>query len=183
MAESKRQWWLGCFPTWEQIIPVYALGMMILFSWAIVMAFRDYSVNWALNLNVLEILSLFSYVIVGSFFESILLISALIIMSLALPRRLFGDRFVFRSSVFVIAFLGSIMYLYSRVYSFGILTLFDSWLRFFVITAVLLLAAGEIIQFVRKTFEALADRCIVFLYINLPLSAFSIIVVLIRNIS
>jgi len=187
---KKEMSFLNRFPKIQQIIPVYAVGVTLLYSWTIFRATKDFSANWSLFLNVGDILGLFSYMLVGDFLESLLMICSLLLLSFLLPRNLLTNKFNKRGSILAITFLCSIMvfYLRSSEYLFpnmGIENI-NWWIVTFVfiftVSALVLLAAGESFQMFGKFVESIADRCIIFLYFYLPLTFLSIVAIIFRNI-
>ncbi len=172
---------LNRLPKIEQITPVYSVGVTILFSWAIVTTIEVAINNWALYFGVADILSLFAYVMVGAFLESLLLISSLLMLSFILPQKIFGIKFVLRGTILTITFLGFIMYYYTQTPMGEALANINKWGMFFVITFVLL-AIGESIKIVERFVRLMADRFIVFLYIYLPISFASIVIIIVRNL-
>jgi len=174
---------LNRFPKREQVIPVYAVGVTILYFWALLNAIRDLLSNWSLYLSVAEILGLFSYILAGTFLESFVLIFSLLFVSFILPQKLITDKFVVRGSILTITFLGSIIYLYTLTLSSGVLENIDKWGIFFVSFTFVLMLLGELSRFVSKVVESLADRCIIFLYFYLPLSFVSMVFIFVRNVS
>lgn len=174
---------LNRLPKREQVISVYAVGVAILYFWAALNAIKDFISNWSLYLNISEILGLFSYIMAGTFLESLLLIFALLFISFILPQKVFADKFVVRGTILTITFLCSIMYLYQLTLTFGILENINKWSMFFVSFTFIFMLLGELNQFVARVVESIADRCIVFLYIYPPLSLISMIVIFSRNVS
>lgn len=174
---------LNRFPKREQIISVYAVGVTILYFWATLSAIKDFISNWSLYLNISEVLGLFSYIMVGTFLESLLLIFALLLISFVLPQKIFADKFIVRGTILTITFLASIIYLYQLTLTFGILENMGKWIVFFVSFTVVFMLFGESNRFGTRIVEALADRCIIFLYIYPPLSFISLIVIFARNVS
>lgn len=169
-------------PGRNQIMPVYAAGVTILYSWAVIIAIRDSLFNWVLYFNTIEILHLAAYVMAGAFVESLLLIAALIAISLILPQKLFAEKFVLRGTILTITFLGSIMYYYTQTPLGEALMDIYKWGASFAISAITLTLAAEYIPAGGRIVELIADRCLVFLYIYLPISFISVIVVVITNL-
>jgi hypothetical protein len=169
-------------PTPQQIIQVYAVGVTILFSRAIITTIQDVTTRWMLYFDVFEILSLFAYILSSAFLESLLLITALIVISMILPRAWFTENFVLQGSILTISFLGSIMYIYSQTETDTLLLHIKEWSVFFISITVLLILFSQINQTFRKIIETVAERCTVFLYVYMPITILSIIVVVIRNV-
>jgi hypothetical protein len=174
---------LNRFPQKEQIVSVYAVGVTILYSWAIFNTIESFTVNWFLYFNGSDILVLVSYILAGSFLESIFLIGILLFISFILPTKILTDRFALRGTILTITFLGSIMFLYTKTSAFGILENITLWGLFFITTTLVFIFLGERFYIVHKIVEAMADRCTIFLYIYLPISFLSMFIILIRNLS
>ncbi len=174
---------LNRFPKWEQIISVYAVGVTILYSWGFLAAIKELIRNWSLYLGVSDLLGMFAYILAGTFLESLLLIFALLLISFILPRIIFADRFILRGTILTITFLSSVIYLYKLMLPYEVLENINKWSIFFASFTILLMVLGESSQFIARSIESIANRCIVFLYIYLPVSFISIIVILVRNVS
>lgn len=174
---------LNRLPQSGQIIPVYAVGATILYSWAVLNAIKDMLSNWSLYLNISEIFGLFSYTMAGTFFESLVFISFLLIISFLLPKKLFTDKFIVRGSILTVTFLGSIIYLYTQTFTYQVLENIGTWAVFFLCVTLPLLLLGERCEVAARFIKLVADRCIIFLYIYLPISFISAIVILARNVS
>ena len=169
-------------PNRNQLLPVYAVGVTILYSWAIIVTIRSSLFTWVLYLNVPEILTLVAYILAGAFLESLLLIAALTIFSVLLPSKLLTEKFILRGTILTITFLSSIMFYYTQTPLGEALVDIYKWVLFFTVSTVGFLLAAENIQTIKNTVELIADRAMVFLYIYLPISIISVIVVIIRSL-
>lgn len=178
---------LNRFPKFQQITPVYAVGVAILYTWTTYQAFKAFSTNWSMFLGVGDILSLFAYMLAGNFLESLLLIGALLALSFVLPGRLLTEKFVARGSILTITFLGSIIAFYLQLSSNlvldAVLENIGTWIKLFAVPALIVLAAVEWIKGAGGIVELIADRCIVFLYLYLPLTFLSLLLIVWRNVS
>jgi len=163
------------------------VGVAILYSWTLYHAFKAYSTNWSMFLSVGDVLSLFAYMLVGNFLESLLLIGALLALSFLLPRNFLTEKFTTRGSILTLTFLGSIMAFYLQLSHNlvldAVLEDIGKWIQMFTISAIVILAAGDWIKELGRLIETIADRCIVFLYLYLPVTLLSVIVILLRNIN
>lgn len=169
-------------PNKNQIISVYAVGVTILFSWATIMLIRDSLFNWILYFNVIEILSLTTYIMSSAFFESILLIAVLLLVGVILPRAWLIDKFVIRGSSIIIAFLGAIIYYNTQTPLGEALINIYKFPVAFGIGYLVLLSAAKYSSLVEKTIELIAERCTIFLYVYMPISLISVVVILFRNL-
>lgn len=171
------------FPAQQQIIPVYAMISIFIYPWTILAVFKSLSVYWILFLRPGDILSVVAYLLLNDFVETVLVLGLLLILSGLLPRRALSDQFVVNGTIITICFLGSIV-LYFQFFKISqLLVDFPYWLISFLLLTLLLLFAARKVRAVRKTVEFIADRCIVFLYLFLPLTLLSLLLVLARNVS
>lgn len=169
-------------PHKNQILPVYAVGVTILYTWTIIITLRDTLFNWVLYFNSVEILILFAYLMVGALLESLCLIVALTIIGWALPRNIFSEKFVSRGVILTSTFLCSIMYYYTQTPLGEALMDIYKWGIFFAGSTFIFILIAEFFRPVERVLELIADRSQIFLYIYLPISFLSIIVIVIRNI-
>ena len=172
---------LNRFPKRDQIVPVYAVGVTILFSWSIITTVKEILSNWSLYFNVVDILGLFSYVMAGAFLESLLLIMFLLAACFILPKKLLLDKFTFRGTTLVISILVTIMYYYTQT-PLGDSLENMSRLGLFFVLALFLVMLGELFQVVDRLVKHIADSCIIFLYIYPPISFLSILTIIFRNL-
>ena len=115
--------------------------------------------------------------------ESLLALLGVVIVSLVLPQKWFRDFFVSRGSALAASVLISIMIFeyhfdkpadyFNRLPLYLLLTL--------LIAGVLAFLAGWI-HVVRKAVEVFAENAVIFLFILLPVSLLSFIVIIIRNL-
>lgn len=170
-------------PARKDITPVFAVTTFLLYAWTIyyfLWGIRSYSYY----LQIGEIFAVFSYLIVKSFLESLLLLFALLGVAFFLPSRFFRDRFVSRGTMAAIVLAGSVMFFWRRFANVG-LSQANSIFVWTVVTliAVVLLSylAGKL-EFLARFLALISDRFIIFLYILMPLSFVAFVIVLFRNI-
>ncbi|MFZ1043704.1 MAG: hypothetical protein WCA79_10605 [Anaerolineales bacterium] len=130
-----------------------------------------------------EIGAIFCYLLATNFAESLLALSGVIVISLVLPQRWFRDLFVSRGSVLAASVLVSIMifeYHFDKPEDyFSNLPLY--LLLTFLVAGILAFLAGWH-HVVRKAVEVFSENAVIFLFISLPVSLLSLIVVIIRNL-
>lgn len=168
-------------PKTDQILPVYAVGVTFVFSWTIITAIKEMLSNWSLYFNVTNILGLFAYEMAGAFLESLLLIIFLLMIGFILPRKLFLDKFVYRGTSLVISVLVTLMYYYTQTPVGDALKNMNRLGVFFVFIFAFIVL-GELFQVVDRSVKFIADSCIIFLYIYLPISFISILTIIFRNL-
>lgn len=171
---------LNRFPNRDEILPVYAVGVTFIYSWAIIILIQDSLPRWSLYFNIFDILVLIAYILFSSFVESLFLISSTIVLYLLLPKKIFAERFILRGTILTTTFLGSIIYYYvnTQLESF----VDYRWRVFFVISTLIMFFLGETIKSVSTLVVGFAEKCIIFLYIYIPLSLVAIVIVVLRNL-
>jgi len=164
-------------PRFFDIVSVYAVIASMLFAWSTLLFFW-YLSSWMFFMNLNDLIAVFSYVMASSFIESLAFLLFLLFLSFCLPPKYLRDEFVSRGTSITLCVIGLIM-LYSRN-TFGIsISLFG---RMLVLVTVLVTFLSAKIRLMRQALIWLSDRLIVFLYILIPLSILSLLVIIVRNI-
>ena len=169
-------------PRLEKIVPVYAVIVMMIYTWSLIHFFWRLP-SW-LNFSTLgQIAVLFSYSVVVNLMESVLILLAVIVLSVILPSKWFYDQFVTKGSSLALLGLGGLMafnkYLLDDILS--PLIMLAKFLAFVAIIFILTIMIDRI-GILKKGLEELANRMVVFLYVWIPISVLSLLIVLIRNI-
>jgi len=169
-------------PNLEEIVPVYAVIVMMVYPWSLTRFFWKLS-SWVLFASVGDLAAILSYMVVVNLLESILVLLVLIVVSLVLPSIWFYDRFKTRSVSLVLLGLGYVLYLNSRFeagspYPMELIR----WIPAAVVAILALVFTMDQIGFLRRVLEDLASRLTIFLYISIPVSIISLLVVLVRNV-
>jgi hypothetical protein len=129
-----------------------------------------------------DLIAVFSYVMASSFIESLTFLLFLLFLCFLLPPNYLRNEFTARGTSITLCVIGLIM-IYFRINNANIAGLLFSGiglgLALVIIAASLLLTR---IDRVRRALTSLSDRLTVFLYILIPLSFFSLLVIIIRNI-
>ena len=168
-------------PKPQDILSVYAVIMSMLFAWSLLLFFW-YLASWAHFMTVGDIVGVFSYVMASSFIESLAFLLFLLVVCFLLPQNLFRDDFVVRGTVISVCVIGMIM-IYFRITNTNISDLLFSWVGLGAALAIIAVSLFMTkFKRVRDILVSLSDRLTVFLYIFIPLSIFSMLVVAIRNI-
>ncbi len=170
-------------PKPQKLSPVYAIVVLMVYSWTILWFFWKLS-SWSAFLRMDEIFIIFAYSISVNFIESLLVFSLLVGVSLLLPKKWFHDQFVARGTALVLLGLGYLMYIASLLQQKA------DFPRTFILRSsipvlaaiVLLVYFSAKVGFVRTLLEEIANRAVIFLYITLPVSIISVIIVILRNL-
>jgi hypothetical protein len=170
------------FPKQSEIVPVYAVIVLVIYGWTI-LKFNYNLPGWLYFLNLGEILGNFAYSMVTNLLESVLGLLGVIAAGVLLPRKWFGEAFIARGVSLSILVLGLMMYIAGQFktkedYPAEIIRWSPAVL---VLIALVVYLLGRV-RFTRIALEFFGDRAIIFLYISIPVSVLSLIVVLIRNI-
>ncbi|MBK9600305.1 MAG: hypothetical protein IPO36_00425 [Anaerolineales bacterium] len=89
-------------PRWEQIIPVYAVIVMMVYVWSLFQYFWRLS-SW-LNFSTLgQVGGIYVYTAAVNFIESLLILFALLVLSVILPSKWFYEQFVVKGSVLTLS--------------------------------------------------------------------------------
>ena len=169
-------------PRLAQVYPVYAIIVILTYGWTIYWALWKLP-SWLDFLPLGEIGAIFCYLMTTNLIESLLMLIGVLIISLILPQKWFRDLFISRGSVLAASVLIPIM-----VFEYHFDKPADYYSKFpmlllvmFLVACVLVFLAGWI-NIVRKAVEVFAEKAVIFLFISLPVSILSLMVVLVRNL-
>lgn len=176
MGISKR------IPGWGEIVPVYAVIVLILYTWTI-LSFFWLVPNWLFFMTISEILTVLAYSFATNLLESVVVLCVCLLSSLVLPAKWFHDAFVARGSALAMAGLGYLIFIAFQftnksIYPTRALSVWGLALAAIVIVLIVHFAGR--IRGVRQSIEVLAERTTIFLYVMIPLSVLSVILVAFR---
>ncbi len=163
---------------------MYAVIVLMIYTWTIMWFFWKLP-SWLFFLNTGEILTIFMYSLAVNFVESLIVCCVPILLSAILPQAWFHDAFVPRGTALAIAGLGYMMYLavqFQTKNDYPSLNL-KAWSLALAVAAISLIVflAGRI-NVSRKVLQAVAEQATIFLFITIPVSMVSVLVVLFRSI-
>ena len=168
-------------PTIKQLAPIYALTFFLFNAWTMFHFFWRLP-GWLYYLKVGEIFMILAYSLSANLLESIVIVIGLAVGAVILPENWFRKAFVPVSTAFVFMALGYLIFflyqLYSEEYPTLVVESSPAVIVGIFFFASLLGRNGN----ARKILEAFADRTTALLYVSLPLSLFSLVVVLIQNL-
>lgn len=167
-------------PKAGQIAAVYAVIMFPIYSWTLLWFFWKYP-SWSFFMNIGEILVMLAYALANCFAESLVVLLIPVLVAFILPQKWFYDNFIARGVALMLPILGYIMYLAYQIngeldYPSQAL----DWAPVVLVAAFLLVFLAGKPGLLRKALEAIADRMTIFIYLFVPLSILSIIVVAIQ---
>jgi hypothetical protein len=169
-------------PSFNQLIPVYAVIVSVVYTWSLLKFFWRLP-SFLYSFTAGEIVVTYAYLNVVNLFESLVILLVPIALSFILPDKWFHDRFTSKSVLLVSLLLGYLVYLASHIIveqPFPY-TLMKSSPLFVVLILVLVFFLDRIPP-LSKIVESLSSRLVVFLYISIPVSLISLLIVLFRNI-
>jgi hypothetical protein len=111
MPESFRK-----IPKLDDIAPVYAVIVMMIYPWTLSRFFWKLS-SWILFASVGDLTVFFAYMVVVNLLESVLVLLVPILMSIILPQKWFYDQFKTKSISLVLLGLGYLIYLDKKLYA------------------------------------------------------------------
>ncbi len=170
-------------PGFHDILPVYAVVVFMVYGWTLFTYFR-YLHYWIDFLNVSEIFAIFCYSMLADLAESLFILFVLLGICAILPPQFLKDRFVVRGTLAVICVLGSILVFLNDFPDLNdyLLTLLP-WTAATIFVAALAAFVSARSGFVARAVMWLSDSMIIFLYIFMPVTALSFVVVLFRNLA
>ncbi len=169
-------------PKWGQIASVYAVIVVMIYSWTILWFFWKLP-SWLDYLNAGEIALTFAFTLATNFVESLAVLCAPLILCIILPSRWFYETFIARGTALVMLGLGYMMYVafqFQTKEDYPSLTL-KAWTV--ALAAVIILFLVFLIgrfSLSRRIMEVVADRVTIFLYLFVPLSLVALMVVVAR---
>jgi hypothetical protein len=105
------------------------------------------------------------------------------LMSIILPAKWFYTQFESKGVLLVLFGLGYLLYLNQNLYGLDSFPLaLVSWMPVIAIAILVLVFVLDRIDFLCKILLEVANRLVVFLYILIPISLISLLIVLIRNV-
>ena len=169
------------FPSLQENLRVYAVIVTLVYAWTILWLFWELP-SWLHFLTIPEVLPLFAYALTTNLLETGLVLLGLNLLAALLPRRWFRSSFVARSFWLVAFGLGYLMVFASLLgkeeeYPAGMLAWSPLVFGALFLGSLLL----DRLPRARLLAELVADRLTIFLYLTIPLSLLSALVVLVRN--
>jgi hypothetical protein len=169
-------------PKLDAILPVFAVIAFLAYGRSIYI-FLFKLPAWLTFLTLGEILSVLAYGLVVNLLESIAILLPLLVICFILPARFFKDGFVARGTWLAVFVLGSILVYFKFYSSIGpdFIKYLYLWTGVTLALAVPVASLGGRIRCLRAAALWLADRLTVFLFLLVPASLISIVVVILRN--
>ena len=179
------------FPPLAAIVPVYAVISALFYGWSI-MVFIWKLPAWLFFLTMGEIAGIFAYQFVTNLIESLFILGVLLVLAFLLPARILRNDFMVRGSAAAFTWIAMMMLFlhrfvnadraYDEFISYGPPSGASLiwWMMGAILLAVLVAFLASRFQTFGKVVAWVADRFIIFLFLLLPLSLISILVVIFR---
>jgi hypothetical protein len=173
-------------PPLAHILPVYAVISFVIYGWTILLILWKLP-SWLFFLHTGEIIAILSYSFLLNLIESLLVLLALLGVCWLLPPSWLRNDFNVRGVALVLGLFASMM-LHLEMYNNSDLreAFIHSLLPWWGVTVPVAVGVTWLASkaaWLRRGLIELSDRLIVFLYIFIPLSLLSLVVVIFRNLN
>lgn len=155
--------------------------MFIVHAW-ILWGFFWILPSWQYHLTAGEIFGVLCYLLVHAFLETLLILGLLLLLAAVLPSCWLKDVFDASGTVIVIVVLVAIVVYQNYMGKQPLPDQFLPWLVVCLVLTIVLSCISVKVKFLRMGIAALADRFVVFVYLQIPLLVLATIVVLVRNL-
>jgi hypothetical protein len=177
---------LGRLPDSKSIIGLYAVIVTLIYSWTLFTSFYKLP-SWMFYLTIGQILSVYAYSFSTDLVESILILAGVLFLEFTLFLALKNkEEFQARSVLIVTVVLISSMLRLALFQAYEDIGAFLSseliWWAIALPFGIILAVFAPKNKRIRNIFAVIGDRTTVFLYVYLPISFISLIVVIVRNI-
>lgn len=167
----------------DDLVVVFAVSVFVIHVWAIYNLLKEIPA-WILRLSYWELAGVISYSLLFALVESVIVLIFLIILAAILPARVFRDKFVAISTVFV--FLAAVWIIPVRIYentirswgAVGMLGVLSLAAISFASSYLVVMKSQKIEQFI----NTLMQRVTLLAYIYVFIDVAAVIIVLSRNI-
>lgn len=168
------------FPPISDILPVFAIIAAMFYGWTMVV-FLWKLPGWLFFLKIGEIAGIFALQLITNLIESLAVLSLFLAVSVALPSRALKEVFVVRGGMSALVLIGSMMLFLNRYVAIGSefggnLSL---WMLGTILLVIVLAMLSTRIRFLSALISWISDRLTVFLFVLMPLSALSILYILV----
>jgi hypothetical protein len=170
-------------PAFPDILPVFAVITTMFYGWTMVI-FLWKLPGWLFFLTAGEIAGIFAYQMTINLIESLVVLLLLLLFSMALPAHALKDIFVIRGSAAALILIGSMMLFLNRYVSVGpeFRNNLYWWMLGTLLVAIVLTTLSTRVRFLSASISWISDQLIVFLLVLMPLSAISIIYVVVHSL-
>ena len=171
------------FPEFKSIAGVFAVIVFVLYSRMLYVSFLKLP-SWLYYLTIWQILSVYAYGFLSSLADSLILLAGVVFLDYLIFFKMRDkSEFQSRAVLMTIAILTCLilrLYLYGGLEDSPVFLSSDLawWAATFVVLPLAALASK--LGWTRKLLEGLAEKSSIFLYIYLPLTLISLVIVILR---
>lgn len=174
-------------PDAKSLLAVYAFIVTMVYSWTLFTSFYKLP-SWLFYLSIGQILSVYAYAFYIDLIDSLIALTVILVIDFTIFFFLKNkEEFQSRSMILAGILLGTSMLRLALFQNYEDITAFLSgellWWAIAIPLGLVLAAFAPRIKLVRTIFEGFAERATVFVYIYIPLSLISLVVLFIRNIN
>jgi hypothetical protein len=170
------------FPGWQAVTSVYATIVLLVYGWTAYWIAWKFP-SWIYYLTISEILWIICYAMVVNLLESLILIFGVLALGFLMPKTWLTDRFGPSGTLLSMLLVGILMYFSGPVQSaerFSYTPLIQIGISLLAALAIAVLL--PLYRPAAAFLDLLADRAKIFLYILLPVSLVSLVMVILRNL-
>lgn len=172
-------------PSRHDVVQVFAVLVFVVAGWTFNRFSWQFS-SWANFLDVGTLVGIIAYRIAASFLESLIILAFLILLCLALPPNYLKEYFTAKGTVFVLILFASLFWFWNlfnaRSPGLEMADYATLWLVCTLLIALLVAHFSVKIKRLSDFICWLSDRMTIFLYVLVPITAISFIIILARNI-
>jgi hypothetical protein len=173
------------FASIQDIVLVFAACVVPLYSWSILVFFKKMS-YWLLFLDAWDLVGIFAYAQAFAFLECAIVLLALVFLGAILPARFLRDRFVAQSSALVFLTSGWLIAQQLGRAQFFLFTpprTMLLWLSLYLVSVGVSCVLIYRSKRLEKSINSFSERLTVLLYVYVPITFLSVIIVVLRNVT
>jgi hypothetical protein len=170
------------FPDWSAILSVYAVIVLFVYGWTVYWVLWKLP-SWIYYLTTAEILLIICYAVVVNLLESLAFILGVLVLGVVAPKAWFAERFASAGSLLSLL-LGLILIGFSAPIRLADSFAYTPLIQIGALSLLALCMAMLVPRYrpVAAFLEQLADRAKIFLYLSLPVSFVSLVIVIFRSL-
>ena len=171
-------------PDRRSLLLVFGVAAFLTYTWTVLTSFWKFP-SWLFFLDIGQISSIYAYSFLVNLIESVLLTAGVILVRAIAPGLWWKDDFVSLSVLSMVGFVAGLN-LWIRQYdpSAASGVFLDGQMVWIIALPVVLLVLALLshkVEFLKRAARGFADRTVIFLYIYLPATALSIVVIAFRG--
>lgn len=170
-------------PQRQEVLYVFSGVVFAIYSWSI-RGFLYQLSSLRMYYNVGEIFAVFSYLMAFALFESLLIMSSLILMGVILPRKWFREGFAYKGFITTLVTGGAMIelhyYMFSLQYAMPPMHVIYLGAGIVLILLITFIALSQNIRQLQNFLLAVEERLQIFVYLYIPLGVLGLFVIALR---